>query len=124
MFVNFFSTKWYLFLKKSGLMFHLFGKKRPPLECVFEFRFLKEKKASRRGCFWIKLKFVISRKTTFLTKKGTFLGKKSYKRLIYFIKEGTFLGTFFNPKRYLFFRKKVPFESNISYESPAESHYI
>ena len=49
------------------------------------------------------------------------MGKKSYKRLIYFIKKGTFLGTSLKPKRYLFFRKKVPFESNISYESPAET---
>ena len=28
-------------------------KKRPPLECVFEFRFFKEKKASPRGRFLI-----------------------------------------------------------------------
>ena len=37
--------------------------KRPPLECVLEFRFLKEKKASSRGSFWIQ-SFVEEKKTS------------------------------------------------------------
>ena len=36
-------------MKKASL---LFGKKRSPLECVFGFIFVKEKKASPSGCFW------------------------------------------------------------------------